>query len=1417
MKVRLVLIFGLAMGLALLLTGGPGRALTAAARSQVALAVAPTPASGPTVHLAPSAPCEVGGLITTDTTWGPGTCDPYIATVSVSVQSGATLTITPGTTVKFDSLKFLAVAGTLVARGAATKPITFTSNLSSAAPGNWGYIYFSGSSVDATFDGGGNYIGGSIIQNAVIEYAGGASVSNNGALRIEASAPFIDHNTIKYNQGNGISIWSHGTPHIKGNTITHNSENGIYVYDSSPTIEQRNTITGHSHSGIYVNSFFSGNPIIQGNTITGNSASQGGGICISYGAAIISNNVITGNSASQGGGIYLSGTNPTIRGNTIANNTAAQTNGGGGIYLTGSYPTINDNDLYGNTTGNPPSIPNDLYNGNTYGGAAVNAMNNDWGTTDPQVIEDHIWHFLDDPWRGFVSYNPFPSVPCMVLGIIDTNTTWSPSKCDPYVVSGHLSVQPGATLTIEDGTTVRFDSLKVLAVAGTLVAQGAATKPITFTSNQSSPAAGDWGYIYFSGSSIDATFDGNGNYTGGSIIQHAVIEYAGGRDVTNDGALYIEASAPFIGHNTIRNNQDNGIDVWSRGTPRIRGNAIARNSGAGIYVHDSSPTIQGNSITDHSRSGIYVYSFFSGSPTIQGNTITGNSASQGGGIYIVYGTAVISCNTIVSNTATGKDAGGGIYVAGNSFRIEDNNLYGNMTGNPPNVPNDLYNGNGYVSTAVTATHNYWGTTDRLVIEGHIFHCLDDPSRGCVNYEDWRTSPVPPCTIAPAIEVTIRGPTTGTAGTPYTFTAAVSPLTATQPITYVWQASGQSSLTHVGGLSDTAVFTWTATGSQVVTVTATSAQGTVTDTHAITVSTSQCVPVGRVTISGPTTGTAGTPHTFIAAVSPTTATQPITYTWQATGQSPRAGVGGVNSTAIFTWCMPGPQVITATVSNACGSAKANHSIAIAEPDVGRDAYEPDDTCAQAGSLESDGTVQWHTFHRYADEDWVRFTAMSGTTYVIQTANTGPLVETALELRTSCTASPIPISDLDLGPGTRISWTASQTATHYLRVTNHAPCDYGPQAGYDLSVRAASEIGAAIVVAGRNQGGALHSNINFAANRAVLVFLGTGLSRGNLYYLNSDPHPGSGLTPDAPATSDNLQHAIETWAADKVGPDRPFYLYLVDHGGSDVFLTNGIISPTTAADLDGWLHHLETATGCPVNVIVEACRSGSFIDWASVPTQTVSGAGRVVIASTSATRNAYALPNRGAYFSDSFFTALAGGADLWTAFREGQQAVAAHGLWQMPWLDDNGNAIPHVYDPDDGREARRRGLLGMEEGGIAPYIETVSGPVEIVDGRGEVRAQVVDDMGVDFVWALVYRPSFREPATTDEETIELRLGSFVLLDGDGDGEYVGSYDGFTELGEYRIVVYAKDGDDNLALPQVVMVRTRWGMYLPLVTKQ
>ena len=399
--------------------------------------------------------CNVAGFVDTDTTWSPSFCDPYIVTGNLVVNSGVSLTIQAGTTVKFDSLKALLAQGTLVATGTATTPVTFTSNSANPTPGDWGYIHFADPSTDATFDGGGNYTGGSIIQHAIIEYAGGVG-PEYGAIDIDKSSPFIDHNTIRYNGTHGIRVFGRASPVISNNNILDNSAiqsgGGIIIvhnrwFTTDATTITGNTISGNSAArqggGIFVFDAYYGN--ISNNTITCNSAFAGGGIYLNLGAysTIISGNTISGNTASDfgggiaidcncpdlavsdntitgnstagiGGGMYVYDIDPaTIITNTIAYNTAGEVNGGGGILYAGSgggWVAANDNDIYDNLSANNP---NDLaiVLDSAAGYRDLNAENNYWGTSDSGVIEDLIWHFIDDASLGVVDYFPYRTTP----------------------------------------------------------------------------------------------------------------------------------------------------------------------------------------------------------------------------------------------------------------------------------------------------------------------------------------------------------------------------------------------------------------------------------------------------------------------------------------------------------------------------------------------------------------------------------------------------------------------------------------------------------------------------------------------------------------------------------------------------------------------------------------------------------------------------------------------------------------------------------------------------------------------------------------------------------------------------------------------------------------------------------------------
>jgi hypothetical protein len=82
---------------------------------------------------------------------------------------------------------------------------------------------------------------------------------------------------------------------------------------------------------------------------------------------------------------------------------------------------------------------------------------------------------------------------------------------------------------------------------------------------------------------------------------------------------------------------------------------------------------------------------------------------------------------------------------------------------------------------------------------------------------------------------------------------------------------------------------------------------------------------KVTIVGPASGNPNTSYTFIASVSPPTATLPISFTW-----SPSPGSGQGTSQATYTWSSTGQKTIQVSVSNPVNTVSDTHTIRIGAP-------------------------------------------------------------------------------------------------------------------------------------------------------------------------------------------------------------------------------------------------------------------------------------------------------------------------------------------------------------------------------------------------------------------------------------------------------------------------------------------------------
>jgi len=131
---------------------------------------------------------------------------------------------------------------------------------------------------------------------------------------------------------------------------------------------------------------------------------------------------------------------------------------------------------------------------------------------------------------------------------IDTDVTWQGGT---YIIEGTLRIENGGHLTIDPGTTIKFEDGGSISVAGAnsaLTAVGTANAQITFTSVSNTPSAGSWDYINFESTA-----------TGTSSLQYCIIEYGGGYASTYGGALWIEGPSLSVDHCTISNSAVYGV------------------------------------------------------------------------------------------------------------------------------------------------------------------------------------------------------------------------------------------------------------------------------------------------------------------------------------------------------------------------------------------------------------------------------------------------------------------------------------------------------------------------------------------------------------------------------------------------------------------------------------------------------------------------------------------------------------------------------------------------------------------------------------------------------------------------------------------------------------------------------------------
>jgi hypothetical protein len=447
------------------------------------------------------------------------------------------------------------------------------------------------------------------------------------------------------------------------------------------------------------------------------------------------------------------------------------------------------------------------------------------------------------------------------------------------------------------------------------------------------------------------------------------------------------------------------------------------------------------------------------------------------------------------------------------------------------------------------------------------------------------------------------------------------------------------------------------------------------------------------------------------------------------------------------------------------------------------------------------------------DWVRFDGQQDVTYRIDILTPpGSPADVVVDLYDECTAAPLARWNESYTLGARLTVKAERTAPLYLRMSNHAATVAGTHVTYAVAVHALTDQpqpGALILVEGRLRlHDPLQANIYQTTDRLYRLYQEQGYTNDDIYYLAVTPErPGA----DAVSTLDNLRFAITIWAKTQLKAGRALTLYFMDHGDRGLLYLDEINQQRlTPAQLDEWLTQLQAAVpDVKINIVLEACYAGSFLQG----TRSISKVGRVVITSTSNAALAWA-SEKGARFSDQLLTALAQGFHLTASFQTAREATRQAHIYQEPWLDANGNAIPNEADDfiiAASRSFAHTGTLADPLDQWPPYIAQ-SQPLTVKNSQGQIAVEVRDNQQVADVWAVIYPPSYVAP-TTSEALVQESLQTIKLLN-QGNGWYGATYPGFREMGGYRIVVFAEDGQGMQARPVAITVAIGSQLFLPLV---
>ncbi len=299
-----------------------------------------------------------------------------------------------------------------------------------------------------------------------------------------------------------------------------------------------------------------------------------------------------------------------------------------------------------------------------------------------------------------------------VTGIITADTTWTKAN-SPYTLTGPVRVNNGVTLTIEPGVTVVLDYY--IEVNGTLCARGSNTDPIYINATLEDSLYNE-GYITFT--QFSSNWDeetGSGCIIENAVLTSTLVSIHSFTKINNNTLAgnivmhyIIDAESGVISNNTVK--VDYGCGICCSGDALVSDNTVIGGVWGGIFVPAGSPIIQRNLVKD--------------------NVGSATSVGEGGGILLRLASGYQTTPLIQNNTIVNNEVGITIN-SGVTPTIANNNIYNNEH-------------NVYLKTAdnISATYNWWGTTDTQTINQTIHDFKNDFNLGTVDFVPFLDAPNP---------------------------------------------------------------------------------------------------------------------------------------------------------------------------------------------------------------------------------------------------------------------------------------------------------------------------------------------------------------------------------------------------------------------------------------------------------------------------------------------------------------------------------------------------------------------------------------------------------------------------------------------------------------------------------------------------